>query len=52
MGKVKHAQKILHFYCRPCREYHLKTHPHYRAMKQRSAKRRSETRAKGKPINE
>ncbi len=22
-----------HFYCRKCREYHLKTHPHYRERK-------------------
>ncbi len=29
-----------HFYCRPCGEYHEKTHPHYRAQKQRAAKRR------------
>jgi hypothetical protein len=36
---AKHAQKILHFYCRPCGEYHLKTHLHYGAMKRRSAKR-------------
>ena len=24
-----------HFYCRPCGEYHLKTHPHYRATQNR-----------------
>ena len=36
----KPAQKILHFYCRPCGEYHLKTHPHYRAMKRRAVGRR------------
>jgi hypothetical protein len=33
--------KIIHFFCRPCAEYHLKTHPHYRAMKRRAAKRRA-----------
>jgi hypothetical protein len=26
-----------HFYCRPCAEYHLKTHPHFAAMKRRVA---------------
>lgn len=35
----KPAQKIVHFYCRPCGEYHLKTHPHYRAMQRRKADR-------------
>jgi hypothetical protein len=33
-----HAQKILFFFCRPCGEYHEKTHPHYRAMKRRMLK--------------
>jgi len=37
---AKYAQKIIHFFCRPCDEYHLKTHPHYQAMKRRAAKRR------------
>jgi hypothetical protein len=37
---VMYKQKIIHFFCRPCAEYHLKTHPHYRAMKRRAAKRR------------
>lgn len=23
------SDEIRHFYCRPCGEYHLKTHPHY-----------------------
>jgi hypothetical protein len=27
--------KPRHFYCRPCGEYHLKTHPHHKAMKAR-----------------
>jgi hypothetical protein len=35
---VKTAQKIVAFFCRPCGEYHLKTHPHYRAMKRRKLK--------------
>lgn len=33
-------KKIIHFFCRPCGEYHLKTHPHYRAAKRRATKRR------------
>jgi hypothetical protein len=36
---AKYAQPILFFFCRPCGEYHPKTHPHYRAMKRRKAKR-------------
>ena len=35
-----YKQKITHFFCRPCAEYHLKTHGHYRAMKRRAALRR------------
>ena len=34
-----YAQKILFFFCRPCGDYHEKTHPHYRSMKRRKAKR-------------
>jgi hypothetical protein len=45
MPKTKYAQKIIHFFCRPCGEYHLKTHPHYRAMKRRALKRRKEREA-------
>ncbi len=26
-----------HFYCRKCRQYHLKTHPHYTEMNKRTA---------------
>jgi len=37
-----YVRKIIHFFCRPCGEYHLKTHPHYRAMKRRKAKRLKE----------
>ncbi len=40
MGKTKHAQKIIFFFCRPCGQYELKTHPHYRAQKRRAAKRK------------
>jgi hypothetical protein len=39
---TKYAQPILFFFCRPCGEYHEKTHPHYRAMKRRKAKRAKE----------
>lgn len=39
---AKYAQKITHFFCRPCGEYHEKTHPHYRAQKRRAAKHRKE----------
>jgi hypothetical protein len=46
MGTTRYAQKIIHFYCRPCAEYHLKTHPHYRAMKRRKALRAKEKAAK------
>jgi hypothetical protein len=35
---AKYGQKILFFFCRPCGEYHEKTHPHYRAMKRRKRK--------------
>jgi len=35
-----YAQKILHFFCRKCGEYHEKTHPHYKAQKQRAYRRR------------
>jgi hypothetical protein len=30
MSKQKYAQPILFFFCRPCGEYHEKTHPHVR----------------------
>jgi len=42
MSKSKHkpAQKIVFFYCYTCKDYELKTSPHYRAQKQRFAKRR------------
>jgi hypothetical protein len=33
--------KIIHFFCRPCAEYHLKTHSHYRAQKRRAAIRKA-----------
>jgi hypothetical protein len=34
---AKYAQPILFLFCRPCGDYHEKTHPHYRAQKQRAA---------------
>jgi len=40
MSKTKHAQPILYFYCYNCKDYELKTSPHYRAQKQRFARRR------------
>ena len=27
MSKSRNAQPLLLFYCRPCAEYHFKTHP-------------------------
>jgi hypothetical protein len=42
MSKIGEAKKkIIHFFCRPCAEYHLKTHPHYRAQKRRAALRKA-----------
>jgi len=43
-----HAQPILHFFCRPCAEYHLKTHPHFREAQDRAAKRRKAKEADAK----
>jgi len=42
---ARYAQKILFFFCRPCGRYELKTHPHYRAQKQRSYRRRKKKEA-------
>ena len=39
------AQKIIHFYCWSCRVYHLKAHPHYRAQRQRLARRKARRRS-------
>lgn len=41
----KAAKKIIHFYCFKCKDYELKTSPHYRAQKQRFARRRKAERA-------
>jgi hypothetical protein len=32
------TDQIRHFYCRPCGEYHLKTHPHHAEMTARKTK--------------
>lgn len=42
---MPYAQKILHFYCYRCRDYELKTSPHYRNQKRRFARRRKAERA-------
>ena len=39
MGK-DHKKPILHFYCRPCAEYHLKTHPHFAEAQERARERK------------
>ena len=36
-----------HFYCRPCGEYHEKTHPHHAEMKARKRQRQREARKTG-----
>jgi hypothetical protein len=48
MSKSKHkpAQKIVFFYCYTCKDYELKTSSHYRAQKQRFARRRKAEKAK------
>lgn len=50
--KQKYAQRIIHFYCRPCGEYHLKTHPHYREMLKRKEERARQREAKEKAQRE
>jgi hypothetical protein len=41
MSKIGEAKKkIIHFFCHTCKDYELKTSPHYRAQKARFAKRR------------
>ncbi len=42
---AKPAQKILFFYCYTCRDYEPKTSTHYRAQKQRFARRRKKEKA-------
>jgi hypothetical protein len=43
---AKYGRPILFFFCRPCADYHEKTHPHYRAMKRRKLKLRKLAEAK------
>ena len=38
---MAYAQKITHFYCWTCRDYHPKTHPHYASQKRRLARRKA-----------
>jgi hypothetical protein len=52
MGKIKYAQKIIHFFCRPCGEYHLKSHPNYRAVERRAAKKRKQAEVAATPATE
>jgi hypothetical protein len=40
MPIMSYAQKILFFYCRPCGEYHPKTHPHFAEQQARAEERR------------
>ena len=37
--KESPSDEIRYFYCRPCGEYHLKTHRHYAEVKQRKTNR-------------
>lgn len=42
---AKPAQKILFFYCYQCRDYELKTSPHFRNQKRRFARRKKARKA-------
>jgi len=47
MSKIGEAKKkIIHFYRYTCKDYELKTSPHYRSQKRRFAKRRKAEKAK------
>ena len=46
MSKTKHAQPIILFYCYTCKDYELKTSPHFRSQKARFARRRKAEKAK------
>ena len=51
MSKVgDRAKKIIHFYCYTCKDYELKTSPHYGAQKQRFARRRKVEKAKAEAV--
>ena len=43
----KPAQKILFFYCYECRDYELKTSPHYAEQRRKFAKRKKAQKLKG-----
>jgi hypothetical protein len=47
-----YAQAILFFYCRPCADYHPKTHPHYAEMFARKAERTKKKAAKERQTKE
>jgi hypothetical protein len=47
----KPAQKIIFFYCYTCKDYELKTSPHFRAQKQRFARRRRTEKLKAGKTN-
>jgi hypothetical protein len=44
----KPAQKIIFFYCYTCKDYELKTSPHFRSQKARFARRRKAGQTKAK----
>jgi hypothetical protein len=39
--KESPTAEIQHFFCRPCGEYHPKTHPHHAEMKARQTQKRA-----------
>jgi hypothetical protein len=43
---ARYAQPILDFYCRPCGDYHLKTHPHFAEQQARAEERRKKGKIK------
>ena len=45
--KAGAVEEIPHFYCRPCGQYHEKTHPHHAEMKQRKKQRQRKAKATG-----
>jgi hypothetical protein len=44
-----YAQKILFFYCHKCKRYEEKASPHYRAQKQRFARRKKQAAKQPQP---
>jgi len=42
---ARYAQPILFFYCYTCKDYELKTSPHFRNQKRRFARRRKAEKA-------